>query len=132
MQVRFTGNWLPSLEFIRAVEYGLHALCLENYKGDLLIEKVDQEGVLGDAIFDGVDEFHIRVTSEDLATIFHELVHVMQFANYELEVYDEGHGYWKGETLEGLTYENSPWEIEAHHIEQVLLKCFELHRQKSS
>ena len=115
-----------------AVEYGLHALCLEDTQGTLTIEKVPQALILGDAYFDGIDEYTIRVTTEDLATIFHELTHVMQYANYELEVYNVGNAYWKGETLKGLSYEESPWEIEANHIEQVLLKCFKRHTEKSS
>ena len=118
MEVRYP-DWLPSLKFLGAVEYGLHALCLEDVPGTLTIEKVPQALILGDAYFDGIDDYVIRVTTEDLSTIFHELTHIMQYANYELEVYNEGHGYWKGETLDGLTYENSPWEIEAHHIEKV-------------
>lgn len=131
MEVRFPG-WTPSLEFLHAVEYGLYALCLEATEGTLTIEKVEQEGVLGDAYFDGLDEYTVRLTTEDLSTLFHELTHVMQYSLYELEVYNEGHGYWKGETLTGLTYEDCPWEVEAYHMEQVLLKCFELHKQKSS
>ena len=131
MEVRYP-DWLPSLKFMHAVEYGLHALCLEDVHGTLRIEKVPQALILGDAYFDGIDEYTIRVTTEDLATLFHELVHIMQYSLYELEVYQEGNAYWKGEMMEGLSYEESPWELEAHHIEKVLLKCFELHRQKSS
>ena len=128
MQVLYP-DWLPSLKFMSAVEYGLHALCLDETPGTLYIEKVPQALILGDAYFDGVDEYTIRVTTEDLATLFHELTHVMQYSLYELEVYKEGHAYWKGEVVEGLTYEKSPWEVEAHHIEKILLKCFSLHRQ---
>jgi hypothetical protein len=131
VEVRYP-DWLPSLKFMGAVEYGLHALCLEDVHGTLKIERVPQALILGDAYFDGIDEYTIRVTTEDLATLFHELVHIMQYSLYELEVYQEGNAYWKGEMMEGLSYEESPWELEAHHIEKVLLKCFELHRQKSS
>lgn len=128
MEVRYP-DWLPSLKFMGAVEYALHALCLEEIPGTLTIEKIPQALILGDAYFDGLDEYSIRVTTEDLATLFHEMTHVMQFSLYELEVYKEGHAYWKGEMLENLTYENSPWEIEAYHIEKILLNCFKLHRQ---
>jgi hypothetical protein len=131
VEVRYP-DWLPSLKFMGAVEYGLNALCLEDVHGTLKIERVPQALILGDAYFDGIDEYTIRVTTEDLATLFHELVHIMQYSLYELEVYQEGNAYWKGEMMEGLSYEESPWELEAHHIEKVLLKCFELHRQKSS
>ena len=54
----------------------------------------------------------------------HEMVHVMQSANYELELYGEGHGYWQGEVVKGLTYETSPWEIEATRLESILVKNF--------
>lgn len=130
MQVQY--DWNPSTRFVQAVEYGIHALCLEEEQGTLSIEKVPQALILGDAYFDGVDEYTIRVTTEDLATIFHELTHIMQYSKYELEVYNVGNAYWKGETLKGLSYEESPWEIEANHIEQVLLKCFKRHTEKSS
>lgn len=118
-------------EFYEAVEYGMHALCLEDVPGGLTIELVSGNSLpLGDSYFDGVDEYHIRLTTFDTSTLFHELVHVMQYANYELEVYNEGHGFWQGRTLEGLTYEESPWEVEAFHMEQVLERCFRAHRQK--
>lgn len=127
-------GWRPSRQFTNALEYGINALCLEKVEGNLLIEKVDTEHSvpLGDCMFDGLDDYHIRLTSLDVGVLFHELVHVMQYANYELEIYEEGHGYWKGKVLKGLSYEESPWEVEAYHIEQILLKCFELHTQKSS
>jgi hypothetical protein len=125
-------SWKPSSTFKNAVRYAVHALCLEDVPGVLTIENLTQPGVMGDAYFDGVDEYTVRVTSEDLGTIFHELVHVMQYANYELEVYGEGNAYWKGQTLEGLTYATCPWEIEAYHIEQVLLKCFNAQSEKNS
>ena len=117
---------------MHAVEYGMYCLMLEDTPGTLTIEKVPQALILGDAYFDGIDEYSIRVTTEDLATVFHELVHIMQYSLYELEVYKEGHAYWKGQMLEGLTYEESPWEREAHHIEQVLLRSFKIHQQKNS
>lgn len=125
--------WHPKQELKDAVEYGMHALCLDEMPGRLIIEKqFDKTDRLGDSYFDGIDDYSIRLWQDDPATVFHELTHIMQYANYELEVYDEGHGYWKGETVEGLSYEESPWEIEAHHIEQVLLKCFEAFNEKSS
>ena len=123
----------PTEEFYQAVEYGIHALCLEEVPGELTIEWVSgYSDSLGDCMFDGIDEYHIRLTSYDIGTLFHELTHVMQYSNYELEVYKEGHGYWQGKMHEGLTYDESPWEVEAYHMEQVLLRCFEVHRQKSS
>lgn len=129
MELYLTAGWTE--EFYEALEYGIHALCLEDVPGTLTVELVHGETEsLGDSYFDGVDEYHIRLTGLDTSTLFHELVHVMQYANYELEVYKEGHGYWQGKTLEGLTYEESPWEVEAFHMEQVLERCFRAHRQK--
>ena len=127
-------GWLPDRRFLQALEYGIHALCLERVDGQLTIERVqsEHEVPLGDCMFDGIDDYHIRLTTMDVGVLLHELVHVMQYANYELEVYDEGHGYWQGKTLMGLTYEDSPWEIEAHHIEQILLRCFDATTEKSS
>lgn len=134
MDVYFTpSSWKPSEEFYDAVEYGIHALCLEEIPGELTIELVSGNPVtLGDSYFDGIDEYSIRLTKPDISTLFHELVHVMQYANYELEVYKEGHGFWQGKTLEGLTYEESPWEIEAYHMEKALYRCFRQHLKETS
>lgn len=134
MEVYYTpSEWKPTEEFYDAVEYGIHALCLEEIPGELTIELLSgYSDALGDSYFDGVDEYTIRLSRADIPTLFHELVHVMQYANYELEVYKEGHAFWKDSTVEGLTYEESPWEIEAFHMEQVLERCFRLHRQESS
>ena len=133
MDVWYRFEEPPTEEFYDAVDYAIHALCLEEVPGELTIELVPgYTESLGDCMFDGVDEYHIRLSSYDIGTLFHEMTHVMQYSNYELEVYREGHGYWQGKMHEGLTYEESPWEVEAYHMEQVLLRCFQVHQQKSS
>lgn len=126
--------WTPPKMFRDAVQYAIDAMCLEEIPGTLTIECKSKTGkeMLGDSYYDGIDEYTIRLWTLDLSTLFHEMVHVMQYANYELEVYGEGHGYWQGQTIKGLTYETSPWEIEAYHIEQILLKCFNAQREKNS
>lgn len=132
MDVWYEG-WKPTESFYEAVDYGIHALCLEEIPGELTIELVsDYPDAIGDCYFDGIDSYHIRLSSPDISTLFHEMTHVMQYANYELEVYREGYGYWQGKMHEGLSYYDSPWEVEAFHMEQVLTRCFEAQQKKSS
>lgn len=122
MQLEY--SWKPTQTFQAAVNYALEVLDLCEYPGVISFELVEMTELLGDAFFDGVDHFTVRLTSENLPTLFHELTHVMQYANNELEVYDEGHGYWQGSVLSGLSYAESPWEIEANRLEKILYKCF--------
>jgi hypothetical protein len=125
MQVVYVA-WTPSVETKKVVDYGIQALCLDKVPGWLHIFKnIDnREGVVADCFHDGLDDYEIRLWTEDVSAILHEMVHVMQYANYELEVYSEGRGYWQGKLYENLTYEESPWEIEAFRLEEILVKNF--------
>lgn len=127
-------DWSPSQEIKQAVEYGIHALCLDTIPGELFISKESEsrEGVVADCYHDGLDEYEIRLWTEDISAILHEIVHVMQYANYELEMYSEGRGYWQGKMYENLTYEESPWEIEAFRLEEILVKNFKAEKEHSS
>jgi len=127
-------DWKPSALFKEALEFGMEWLMLDEEPGLLIIEKqsteVDQYDA--DSVFDGIDTFDVRIWNEDPATIFHELVHVMQYANDELEVYEAGHGYWQGKVVKGMEYEHSPWEVEAYRLEALMTKSFERHLQNNS
>ena len=68
------------------IYWGLKALCLEELDATLTITNMmgilEDSGRDADMYFDGVDEFHMRVWTLDEAVIFHELVHMMQYARY--------------------------------------------------
>lgn len=54
-----------------------------------------------------------------LCTLFHELTHVHQFIRGDLVVQS-----WKGEDYSDVEYDNQPWEIEAHAVENVLADLY--------
>ena len=130
----FYLDWTPSEETMKAVDFGIHALCLDQIPEDLFVTKETdpRSGVVADCYHDGLDEYEVRLWAEDTSSILHELVHVMQYANYELEVYSEGKAYWQGQMYDNLTYVESPWEIEAFRLETILLESFEKHTVISS
>lgn len=109
-----------------AIDFCRDVLLLDDIPGTLevkIFQPLEQD-TYGDSTFDGVDEYEIRLWSQDLETVMHEMVHIMQCANYELELYGEGHAYWQGSIVQGLSYEESPWEIEASRLESILVKNF--------
>ena len=56
---------------------------------------------------------------EMIVTLFHELIHVQQYASGRLQ-----HGSkWLGKVYK-CAYEELPWEIEAHEMESVMMKEF--------
>jgi hypothetical protein len=56
---------------------------------------------------------------EAIQTLFHELVHVKQYADGRLE-----HGYkWLGKVYED-DYSKLPWEVEAFDLEQKMMEEF--------
>jgi hypothetical protein len=60
---------------------------------------------------------------EMLLTLFHEMVHVHQYASGRLE-----HGSkWFGKVYK-CAYEELPWEIEAHEMESAMMKKFEMEK----
>lgn len=57
--------------------------------------------------------------NEAIRTLFHELVHVKQYADGRLD-----HGYkWHGQVYED-DYANLPWEIEAFDLEEKMVEAF--------
>ena len=57
-----------------------------------------------------------------LKTLAHELVHVKQFLKRELVDTNGLESKWKGEAYLYIDYYNLPWEKEAYHLQEVLLK----------
>ena len=110
-----------------AIMFCIDVLLLSEVPGRLTViifNPVEGQDHQADCIFDGIDDYEVRFWNQELETVMHEMVHVMQSANYELELYGEGHGYWQGKVVKGLTYETSPWEIEATKLESILVKNF--------
>ena len=56
---------------------------------------------------------------ETIKTLFHEMVHVKQYAEGRLEQV----GVWLGQKYD-CDYVDLPWEIEAHEMEKVMMKKF--------
>jgi hypothetical protein len=56
---------------------------------------------------------------EMIVTLFHEMIHVKQYADGRLE---QG-GIWLGKKYE-CAYDQLPWEIEAHEMERVVMEKF--------
>ena len=86
------------------------------------VELEDCEDVHGDAIHTGKNEFDISILKtlkgdDFLTTIFHEMVHVMQYARGHLK--DE---HWKGKDYSQTPYLSQPWERQAYRMQEVLLK----------
>jgi hypothetical protein len=110
-----------------AIMFCRDVLLLSDVPGRLIVkifQPLEGQDHCGDCVFDGVDEYEMRLWDQSLETIMHEMVHVMQCANYELELYGEGKAYWQGQMVDGLTYDTSPWEIEATYLESILVKNF--------
>ena len=105
----------------RAVSFAADFLDLEV---DLLIEfeslKKHQCG------FCDYDEDEVILTiskrlsvQEMIVTLFHEMIHVKQYADGRLEQV----GVWLGKKYE-CAYDQLPWEIEAHEMEKVMMEKF--------
>ena len=61
--------------------------------------------------------------SDDFITcILHELVHVKQYLKGELKDISALEQRWKGESHISIDYYDLPWEIEAYHLQEVLLE----------
>ena len=64
-----------------------------------------------------------RLEGDDFITcVLHELVHVKQQFKGELKEINGIEKMWKGEVHIGIDYLNLPWEKEAYHMQEVLLK----------
>jgi len=65
-----------------------------------------------------------------LSTVAHEMIHVKQMANKELEIDEETkRKYWKGIDHTDTKYSKQPWEKEAFDNETKLAKKFMKHKR---
>ena len=106
---------------------------LPRHKIDITIH---HRGMLRDGVFGWVGvldcdyrprefeiEVHNRLTPKDyIQTLLHELWHVYQHVKGDLK---DKHGIrlWKGVDHSATDYDDQPWEIEAHAIEDFLYKA---------
>jgi hypothetical protein len=62
-----------------------------------------------------------------LRCIFHELVHVKQYARDELRMLNSRMNKWKGNIIPSGNYWEYPWEIEAYGMEFCLYRMYHEH-----
>jgi len=58
-----------------------------------------------------------------LQVLFHELIHVKQFAQGRLASTSDG-WFWLGDDMTDVGYEEQPWEIEANAAEKYLTELY--------
>ena len=115
---------------------------LSNYK---LIINVDHKGILHEGVFgwmwaadcdyrprDFEVELHNRMNPEDYTkTLLHELWHLYQHVTGQLkDKYKKR--LWKGVDHSETDYEDQPWEVEAHRMEEVLYKEYTTYLSNSN
>lgn len=111
-----------------AIAFGLDELDLWACDAELqVILRGDYPcGSYGDCI-DLNHEIVVRVSKQShwLKTLFHELVHVKQYINDELEL-EQDFAMWKGRLYKSdeTEYWDSPWEVEARKKEEKLYRKY--------
>jgi len=115
---------------------------LPNHK---VIINVDHLGLLREGVFGWVwaadcdhrprdfeMELHNRLNPEDYTkTLLHELWHVYQHVTGQLrDKYKKR--LWKGVDHSETDYEDQPWEVEAHRMEEVLYKEYTTYLSNSN
>jgi hypothetical protein len=85
----------------------------------------EREGMNGETIYEGYPSRYATIAldpamefKEFLITLLHEMVHVKQYINRELDG-----SKWKGKYHKG-SYADAPWEKEAYELESSLLEGF--------
>ena len=126
-------DWVLEKEHIDAIVFGLKQLDLTYAPVTLIIECSSLgEGHHGDTV-DLDEEIVLRLSndSEWRRTLWHELAHVKQYVNDELELESE-YAVWKGKLIKRTEYWDEPWEVEAREVEEkledVYRRNYELHQ----
>lgn len=72
--------------------------------------------------------------SDFIKTIFHEMVHLKQYASGHLKDYVRGGSktFWKKQDFTETEYEKAPWEVEAYELQEVLYQKFMLQEEQNS
>ena len=134
MQVKFVIKnkkaWKPSeIKLAKsAVQFAIQELDL--WASEEPLRVIMKGGLSCGSWGDSIDldtEYVIRVTPNGnwLATIFHEMEHVRQYVDDELEL-ESNVAMWKGElyTLTQETYWTVPWEVKARKAERKLFRKY--------
>jgi hypothetical protein len=73
-------------------------------------------------------EINKNLSTEDLVgTVIHEMIHVKQYARKELFQHYNGRTRWKSRwysSYDSVSYDDQPWEKEAHRLDMKLAKEF--------
>jgi hypothetical protein len=131
MKVRYiiSEKWSSDIlhEVIDAVEWGIQYLKIRDPKSTLTVKLItgNEEPLDGtaDRIKNRRYEIRIKYAEDYLASLFHELVHIKQFIHDGLRFYPKA-ARWKGEKVHNPDYLESPWEMEARAMEDVLIYRF--------
>jgi hypothetical protein len=114
-------DWSLSKEQMEALVFGLNYFELSYAPVTLVVKCVnlDHDGDTVD--LDEVIELRIANHEDWRRTLWHELAHVKQYVNDELEL-EKTHAVWKGKlrVREDSHYWYEPWEIEAREMEDEL------------
>lgn len=141
MKITVTGvhKSLSKKEIIRMVEWSGHKLMTDRLLDKLSIQVVFKKFTnkfsgycYGDKNKTYIIEVNTNKTKRNqVRTLFHEMVHVKQFAKGELKFYTYKHelAKWMGEEHNDTDYEycDLPWEIEAHDRESELYRMYTTH-----
>lgn len=108
-----------------AVEYAIAKLGLWACPTPItVVLRQFEDGYFGDAL-DRDHSFYVRIAKQGnwIKTIFHELEHIRQYVEDELEI-EEGMAMWRGTKFIDPDYESCPWEAMALEAEEQLWKEF--------
>ena len=118
-----------------ALEYANFHLELYNFD-ELVYIRLSWDKHIPGLCCDLGDRLVIKVSGNQsehdiVETLFHELTHVRQYANVDLDDIDDNTCWWKGhqyrgtfEDTESKDYWNAPWEVEARYLGEKLRKNY--------
>lgn len=104
-------------------------ICFKKNTDVLGLTIVDDYNLSGQPRFFTIEVDRNQSEDEKLRTIAHEMIHVKQYVKREL---NEEMNRWKGNKVnaEKIPYHEQPWEVEAHHLGDVLFNDF-LEKEKN-
>lgn len=144
MKISVTGvhKNLSRKEIVRMVEWSGHKLMSDRLLENMTIQVIFKNFTnkfSGYCYCDKNKTYIIEVNTNktkrnQVRTLFHEMVHVKQFAKGELKFYTYKHelAKWMGEEHNDTDYEywDLPWEIEAHGREEGLYRMYAEHKKR--
>lgn len=119
---------------IDALDFAIDFLDIEEEKSTLNVKlltghKSDQEDATADRLKSKRYEIRLSKASLDneeemLKAIFHEMVHVRQFAENGLRLYARKKALYEGKEFIDFDYWFAPWEMEARAMEEPMYRLF--------